>query len=182
MLKFNWRYGCIVLLAVLLFACKGKVEEKRFTLISEKQSNIDFNNKIWETEEMHYFSFPYLYIGAGVGVGDFNNDGLEDIFFSGNLVPSKLYLNKGGFIFEDITEVAGITGDSWGNGVSVVDINQDGWLDIYVSVGGFTTEDKRKNKLYVNNGDATFTEQAADYGIADSGFSTQAAFLDYDKD
>lgn len=182
MLKFNWRYGCIVLLAVLLLACKGKVEEKRFTLISEKQSNIDFNNKIWETEEMHYFSFPYLYIGAGVGVGDFNNDGLEDIFFSGNLVPSKLYLNKGGFIFEDITEVAGITGDSWDNGVSIVDINQDGWLDIYVSVGGFTSENKRKNKLYVNNGDATFTEQAADYGIADSGFSTQAAFLDYDKD
>lgn len=175
-------YGYLVASVFLIGGCRSNTSDKRFKLISPEQSKIDFNNKVWETEERHYFSFAYLYNGGGVGVGDFNNDGLEDVFFSGNLVPSKLYLNKGDFVFEDITEKAGILSEGWDNGVSVVDINQDGWLDIYVSVGGFAPAGDRRNKLYINNGDATFTEAAEAYGLDDDGFATQAAFFDYDRD
>ncbi|SHJ10537.1 VCBS repeat-containing protein [Pseudozobellia thermophila] len=175
-------YGYLIGSVLLLAGCESGTSDQRFKLVPPEQSKIAFNNKIWETEDRHYFSFAYLYNGGGVGVGDFNNDGLEDVFFSGNLVPSKLYLNKGDFVFEDITEKAGILPEGWDNGVSVVDINQDGWLDIYVSVGGFAKAEDRRNKLYINNGDATFTEAAKAYGLDDDGFSTQAAFFDYDRD
>ncbi len=151
-------------------------------LISPSNSGIGFVNTIDETNELHYFSFPYIYIGGGVGVGDFDNDGLNDIFFAGNKVPSKLYRNKGDFAFEDSTHKSGIEGEYWANGVSVIDINQDGLLDIYVSVGGFANKTERKNKLYINNGNFKFTESAESYGIADEGYSTQAAFFDYDRD
>ena len=151
-------------------------------LISASNSGIDFANTIDETNELHYFSFPYIYIGGGVGVGDFDNDGLNDVFFAGNKVSSKLYRNKGDFAFEDRTNESGIEGEYWANGVSVVDINQDGLMDIYVSVGGFANKKDRKNKLFINNGDFKFTESAESYGVADSGHSTQAAFFDFDRD
>ena len=121
--------------------------------------------------------------GAGVGIGDINNDGLPDVFFCGNQVENKLFLNKGNMVFEDITETARINvNKNWSNGVVFTDINQDGWLDIYVSQGGPHMDGQRKNLLYINQGNLTFEEKADDYGLADTGFSTQSSFFDYDRD
>jgi hypothetical protein len=117
-----------------------------------------------------------------VGIGDFNNDGLPDIFFGGSMVSSKLYINKGNFKFEDVTEKAGLQTNQWCTGVSIVDINNDGFMDIYVCSSHSHDKEKRKNLLFINTGKLHFTEQAAEYGLADTGFSTQAAFFDYDKD
>jgi len=122
-----------------------------------------------------------MYLGGGVAVGDINNDGLEDLYFTGNMVSNKLYLNKGNMVFEDITKSAGVAGDSrWFSGITMVDINQDGYLDIYCSVGG--KNEPNNNVLYINNKDNTFTEKAKEYGIDDNGYSMQSTFLDYDKD
>ena len=128
------------------------------------------------------FVNEYTYMGGGVGVGDFNNDGLQDVFFAGNQVSSKLYLNKGNFHFEDITQKAGVATTSWCTGVNVIDINNDGWPDIYVCVSGKVPGNSRKNLLFINQHNLTFKEEAAEYGLADTSFSTQAVFLDYDKD
>ena len=119
-----------------------------------------------------------------MAVGDIDNDGLADIFFSGNMVSSRLYLNKGQMKFDDITERARVTTKRWATGASMVDINDDGYLDIYVSVSGpvWSKPEDRANLLFINNRDRTFTEAAAKYGIADTGFSTQTVFVDYDKD
>lgn len=124
----------------------------------------------------------YFYNGGGVGTGDINSDGLSDIFLSGNMVSSRLYLNKGNFEFEDITEKAGITTEGWCTGIAMVDINHDGFLDIYVSKAGSKKPADRANLLFINNQDNTFTESALQYGIADTGYTTQAAFFDYDND
>ncbi len=170
---------------VLLFIFSCKKQKTLFELVSVDHSSIDFSNTIVESDSIHYFNFPYIYTGAGVGVADFDNDGLQDIFFSGNMVSSRLYLNKGNFVFKDISESAGIKSNQWATGVSIVDINQDGWKDIYLCVGGYD-ENNRKNRLFINNGPSpgqlTFTEAAESYGIADEGMSTQAAFFDYDLD
>lgn len=167
-------------IGTVLYSCTTEV--KQFELIEAEDSGIQFVNKIQELDTLHYFNFPYMYNGGGVGVADFNNDGLEDIFFSGNMVSSKLYINKGSFKFEDHTQKAGLETNSWVMGVSIIDINQDGWQDVYLSVAGHAEGAKRKNKLFVNNGDLTFTEMAAEYGIDDNGHSTQAAFFDMDND
>ncbi|WP_194527622.1 VCBS repeat-containing protein [Zobellia roscoffensis] len=172
----------LIFISALIFLTSCSNQEKKMELISANDSGIDFSNTIDETSKLHYFSFPYIYIGGGVGVGDFDNDGLNDIFFAGNMVSSKLYKNKGEFKFDDVTDTSGITGQYWANGVSVVDVNQDGLLDIYVSVGGFAKGPERENKLFINNGDFKFVERAKSYGIADSGHSTQSAFFDYDRD
>lgn len=179
----NLDKSCIYLLVfmgIALVSCSK--DPKRFELINPERSGIYFSNTITETDSIHYFNFPYIYNGAGVGVADFNKDGLTDIFFAGNMVSSRLYLNKGSFRFEDISKKAGVTTTQWATGVSVVDINQDGWPDIYLCVGGYAKTEERKNKLFINNRDLTFTESASEYGIADSGHSTQAAFFDYDRD
>ena len=128
------------------------------------------------------FVNEYTYMGGGVGVGDFNKDGLEDLFFAGNQISSRLYLNKGGLRFEDITRKAGLSTDTWCTGVNVVDINNDGWPDIYVSVSGKGPGARRKNLLFINQHDLTFKEEAAAYGLADTSYSTQAVFFDYDRD
>jgi len=146
------------------------------------KTNISFNNKITESDSVNLFENEYLYNGSGVGIGDFNNDGLSDIFFCGSMVSSKLYINKGNFKFEDITKKAGIETSKWCTGVSIVDINNDGYLDIYICSSHSPDKEKRKNLLFINDGKLHFSEQAALYGLADTGFSTQAAFLDYDKD
>ncbi len=137
--------------------------EPVFKKVSSEKSGITFNNAVDENYGKNYFdSFAYVYNGAGVAVGDINNDGLQDIYFAGNEVPNKLYLNEGAMKFKDITQSAGVDGGTgWDNGVTMVDINNDGLMDIYVCKGGFEDADsERRNLLYVNQGDLTFKEEA----------------------
>lgn len=161
-------------------------KELKFSLVPSSRSNVKFANNLREKPERHFLNFNTVYDGGGVGVGDFNNDGLMDIYFTGNDCPNKLYINKGGFEFEDVTKKAGVGNHAgWHNGVSLVDINEDGFLDIYVCRGGGEwqrSKSLRTNLLYINNGDLTFTENAVQYGLDDSGFSFHAAFFDYDND
>ncbi|MEX0649282.1 MAG: VCBS repeat-containing protein [Balneolaceae bacterium] len=163
---------------------KGKVKrEILFTKLSPEYTGITFQNTISESREFNNLLYPFMYNGGGVAVGDINNDGLPDIFFAGNMVSSRLYLNKGDMQFEDITEVAGITTDKWITGVSMVDINNSGHLDIYLSVvspEGAPAEE-RANLLFINNGDNTFTEQAKSFNIDDNSHTTHAVFFDYNK-
>ena len=150
-----------------------------FEKVSPKKSGIKFKNSLTENEKDNMLSFINFYTGAGVGILDVNNDGLQDIFFAGNQVSSRLYLNKGGFVFEDITKKSGVQTDRWITGVSVVDINQDGFDDIYLSVSG---AGKKGNLLFVNNGNNTFTEKADEFNINVTEQTTQTSFFDYDKD
>ena len=157
---------------------------KLFTRLSESRTGVDFRNLLKEdNEQFNVMQNPYFYNGAGVAVGDINNDGLPDLFFTGNMVKNRLFLNKGDFHFEDITEQSGVAiKEGWCTGVTFVDINGDGLLDIYVCRAGLPNKDYRSNLLFINNGNNTFTEEAAKYGLADIGYSTQASFFDYDKD
>ncbi|MCC5939778.1 MAG: VCBS repeat-containing protein [Lunatimonas sp.] len=136
-----------------------------------------------ESSDLNVLTFEYFYNGAGVGAGDLNNDGLDDLVFTSNMGQSSVYLNKGNFRFEDITGQSGIdTKGKWANGVSIIDINQDGFQDIYICFAGPYAGDRRANELYINNGDNTFTEMAVAYGLADTAHSVQAAFFDFDRD
>jgi enediyne biosynthesis protein E4 len=167
-----------------LAGCTGKGDRPLFKLLSPDQTGITFANTITTNDSLNVQTDVYVYNGAGVAVGDIDNDGLPDIFFSGNMVSSRLYRNKGHMKFEDITERAGVHTSRWATGATMVDINNDGYLDIYVSVSGpeWSKGEARANLLFVNNGDGTFTEAAAQYGIADTSFTTHAVFLDYDRD
>ncbi|MEM7163492.1 MAG: VCBS repeat-containing protein [Bacteroidota bacterium] len=158
--------------------------EPLFTLLKNKETGIQFSNHISDTREFNYLFYQYMYNGGGVGAGDINNDGLIDLYFTGNQVSNKLYLNKGDFLFEDITKSAGVAcSGQWSNGISMVDVNADGWLDLYVSASASLANDEaRRNKLFINNRDNTFTEQAEKWGIDDPAYSNQAYFLDYDQD
>ncbi|TMM59554.1 hypothetical protein FEE95_03030 [Maribacter algarum] len=152
-----------------------------FQKVPSKTSGILFSNNIVENDTLNYFNFPYLYLGGGVSIGDINNDGLPDIYFTGNLVPNKLYLNKGNLQFEDISQKAGVSGDTrWYTGSTMADVNNDGFLDIYVNVSQFASNGE--NQLFINNGDNTFTEKASAYGINDNSTSIQSTFFDYDND
>ena len=173
--------GLLLYGILFLASCETKKSE-RFHLLDPTQTGIDFNNEIIETDSVNVFQYMNVYTGAGVAVGDINNDGLTDIYFSGNMVSGRLYLNKGNFEFEDVTEQAGLFNASWGTGTSMVDINQDGFLDIYITVSGGAPESERANLLYINNGDNTFSEKANDFGLADTRQSMHSAFFDYDKD
>lgn len=183
-----------VLLVMIISSCNSdtkdnsnsttKVENTLFKLLDNDSTGIHFKNVIIEDPDRSYLVFNPLYNGGGVAVGDINNDGLQDIYFTGNEVENKLYLNKGDFKFEDITQKANV-GDQkgWHNGVNFIDINQDGYLDIYICRGGFVFDKSlRKNLLYINQGDLTFVESADEYGLADTGFSFHSSFFDYDKD
>lgn len=152
--------------------------------MSAEQTGVTFTNTITTNDSVNVQTDVYVYNGAGVAIGDVDNDGLPDIFFSGNMVSSRLYLNKGQMRFEDITARAGVTTTGWATGATMVDINDDGHLDIYVSVSGpqWSKPEQRANLLFLNNGNQTFTEAAARYGVADTGFTTHAVFLDYDRD
>ncbi|MCM4157855.1 VCBS repeat-containing protein [Gramella sp. AN32] len=201
----NFQFGCEIpsfpnyfrlnIIALLFLFAVSSCKQKEDTKISEKQAQdyrfqilppdstgISFNNKLEETMEFNPVNSIYMYNGAGVGVGDINNDGLPDLFFAGNNVSSQLYLNKGDLKFENITESAGVTTSRWATGVSMVDINNDGYLDIYVSVADKNYTEKGANLLFINQGDNTFVEKAKEFGIADTGYSTQGEFFDYDKD
>lgn len=172
---------------ILLGGCKDE-KPTLFQLVPPGESNINFSNRITESDTLNILKEEYVYNGGGVGVGDFNNDGLPDLYFTGNMVSNALYLNQGDMEFKDITSEANVTGEGkWCSGIALVDINEDGWLDIYVSATLQKDSLNRKNLLYINNGlnedgIPTFTESASDYGIADSGNTTQAVFFDYDKD
>ncbi len=176
---------CAVFMPLLWLAgCTGKSDRPLFKLLSPNQTGVTFANTITTSDSLNAHTDAYIYNGAGVAVGDIDNDGLPDIFFSGNMVSSRLYLNKGHMRFDDITARAGVTTKSWATGATMVDINDDGYLDIYVSVSGpeWSKGKERANLLFVNNKNHTFTEAAAQYGIADTGFTTHAVFLDYNKD
>ncbi|CAN5656166.1 VCBS repeat-containing protein [soil metagenome] len=153
-----------------------------FTQMKCSDTNIFFNNKITESDSINVFTNEYMYNGSGVGIGDFNNDGLPDLFFCGSMVSSKLFINKGNFVFEDVTEKAGLQTSRWCTGVNVVDINNDGFADVYVCASHSSNKDKRTNQLFINDGKMHFTDQAEAYGLADTGYATQVAFFDYDKD
>lgn len=178
----------IVLSTIFIFySCNNRKNSNQkgavhFTELPSSQTGITFSNTIIENDSINLFVNEYTYMGSGAGVGDFNNDGLPDVFFAASQSSAKLYLNKGNFRFEDITMAAGVATDYWATGVSVVDINNDGFDDIYVCATGSKDPQKRRKRLYINNGNLTFSEQAKEYGLADTSFSTQAAFFDYDGD
>jgi hypothetical protein len=154
-----------------------------FKPVPNIETGINFANIVKESPVLNIISYEYFYNGGGVGLGDFNNDGLVDIYFSGNMQQGKLYLNKGNLKFEDITSKAGVGGKiGWKTGVSIADVNGDGLQDIYLCYSGPLDKEKRTNELFINNGNLTFTEKAAQMGVADSGYSTQAVFFDYDRD
>ena len=171
-------------LSLSLAACSGQSERPLFKLLSSSRTGVTFENTVTTDDSVNVQNDVYVYNGAGVAVGDIDNDGLPDIFFSGNMVSSRLYLNKGDMRFDDITDRAGVKTRSWATGATMADVNGDGYLDIYVSVSGpeWSKPEQRANELFINNGDRTFTEAAARYGVADTSFTTHAVFLDYDKD
>ncbi|MEP7347633.1 MAG: VCBS repeat-containing protein, partial [Gemmatimonadaceae bacterium] len=180
----NRRIARLIPLLCFIGCSEGQTERPLFKLLSPDETGITFANTITTSDSLNVQTDVYIYNGAGVAVGDIDNDGLSDILFTGNMVSSRLYLNKGKMRFDDITERAGVTTTRWATGATMVDINDDGYLDIYVSVSGpeWSRAEQRANLLFVNNGNGTFTEAASRYGIADEGFTTHAAFLDYNGD
>lgn len=180
-----WIYNILLLCLLGLTCCK---KSSLFRLIPAKESGVTFNNKIIENDTLNPIDVTNIYNGGGVGVGDFNNDGLQDLYFTGNVVSNRLYLNKGNLKFQDITKAAGVGGaGKWCRGVAVVDINNDGWLDMYVCASMVKDAKKRENLLYINQGSGKdgvpkFVEKAAEYGLNDTSHTTMAAFFDYDND
>jgi enediyne biosynthesis protein E4 len=175
----------MLLFSVCLIKCtdSADVELSMFEIMDNSYIGIDFENQLYPTEDFNMYVFRNFYNGGGVAIGDISGNGLPDIFLSGNMVSNRLYLNRGDFRFEDITEQAGLESDGlWTTGVSMVDINGNGLLDIYITKSGPPEGEKRHNELFINNGDLTFSEKSAEYGLDLIGLSTHAAFFDYDLD
>jgi hypothetical protein len=177
----------LFLLLILIFSNCSKEnstnENALFSKLDSSNTGINFVNEVKNGADMNIFKYRNFYNGGGVAIGDVNNDGLSDVFFTSNLGANKLYLNKGNFKFEDISKKAGVEGNkSWSTGVVMVDINGDGLLDIYVCSAGNNINSIRKSQLFINNGNLTFTDKAEQYNLADTGITTHAAFFDYDKD
>ena len=156
--------------------------------MSSDSTGITFNNQIIEDEDLNILKNEYMYNGGGVAIGDLNNDGLQDVIFSGNTVNTEIYLNEGNFKFRNITErFQGLSNNQWYTGVVVADVNGDGWRDVYLSATLSDDSVKRKNKLWINSGldtsgQLSFTEKSEQYGVADSGYTMNATFFDYDLD
>lgn len=180
--KFSW----VFVAGLFLFSCKKEVSTEtptQFRLLPPELTGITFQNQLNSSPEINILEYLYFYNGGGVAAGDINGDGLVDLYFTGNQVPNKLYLNKGDFQFEDITESAGVSGDGgWSTGVTMADVNGDGLLDIYVCQVGELPGKEGKNKLYMNLGEGKFREAAAEFGLDFKGYSTHAVFFDYDRD
>jgi hypothetical protein len=191
-IKINYLFP-LVLISFILICCnrKGPNEKKPaygdnshlFTLLSPEKTGISFSNDVIDGEKFNIFTYRNYYNGAGVAIGDINNDSLPDIYFTANQHKNKLYLNKGNFVFEDITDKAGVGGTmAWSTGVTIADVNGDGLLDIYVCNAGDVDPGERENELFINNGDLTFTEKAKQFNLNNNGLSIHAAFFDYDGD
>ena len=198
--KKRMKPAYLILLLVLVIGCKNTTENEEekvdvtsenkekapvlFELKPTESTKVYFTNTVNENMQENYLSYEFMYNGSVLAAGDINNDGLPDLYFAGNSSDDKLFLNKGNFEFEDITNSSGLAGlQGWSTGVTMIDINSDGWLDIYVCRSGPSADiTKRTNRLYINNKDNTFTEAAADYGLASQDYSVQSAFFDYDKD
>ncbi|HOX83072.1 MAG TPA: FG-GAP-like repeat-containing protein [Chryseolinea sp.] len=190
MMKFLFRaFGILLFFVTLLLeGCQSR-PDALFTKLLPENSGINFENRIEESDSINILSYEYTYNGGGVAAGDFNNDGLCDLYFTGNTISNRLYLNQGNLKFKDITESAGVNGRKlWKTGVTAVDINADGWLDLYVCYSGPNVNQSLSNQLFINNGsekggEPTFTESAKEYGLgAQDTYSTQASFFDYDRD
>ena len=173
------RFNLIVLVFVLFISC----EKTTFKLKENNSVGIEFNNRLIFSDDFNVYKYRNFYNGGGVAIGDINNDGLQDVYLTSNQEENKLFLNLGNFKFKDITETAGVSGTkAWSTGVTMVDINADGLLDIYVCNSGDIKGDNKQNELFINKGDLTFEEKAKSYNLDDSGYSTHANFFDYDKD
>ena len=166
--------------------CGHKDNSKLFNALQISHTGVNFANQLTETEDWNILQYLYFYNGGGVAIGDINNDGLPDLAFSANQLPNRIYVNKNDFKFEDVTEKAKFVGNTgknaWKTGISMADVNADGWLDIYVCQVGNYKQIKGRNELFINQQDGTFKEMAADFGLDFQGFSQQAAWLDYDQD
>ncbi len=189
--RLSAKFALLLILPFILTKCTkdsstsvaGNEDLPLFTLLSSSETGIDFSNIIEEDPLRNGIAYYYYYNGGGVAIGDLNNDGLPDIFFTGNNAKNRLYINKGNLKFEDISAKAGIQSNHWSTGVTMVDVNNDGLLDIYVcNSGPYREKLIRTNQLYINNGDLTFSDKAAQYGIANTGYSIQSSFFDFDND
>jgi hypothetical protein len=179
------RIWMILIWILVLSACNlGFDAKEQFRLLNSKDTGIDFNNALEESHIMNIITYPDFYSGGGVSIGDIDNDGLPDLFFTGNQVPPKLYKNLGDLKFKDITDISNLDKmpKGWYTGTSMVDLNADGWMDIYVCRSGMAAPEDRANLLYINNRDGTFHEAAAEYGLDNKGFGVNAYFFDYDRD
>ena len=175
------RYSSLILLPLYLVSCNNI--DSRFEKKLSDHTGISFNNSLSYTEDFNPYTYRNFFNGGGVALGDINNDGLIDIYFTGNIVDNALYLNKGNWKFDDITDFAGVScKDNWSTGATFVDINQDGLLDLYVTKSGKPGGENRHNELFINNGDLTFKESSSEYGLDIEGLSVHAAFFDYDGD
>ncbi len=183
-MPFRTKYLCVLTVFLVIASCnRTPPEPPLFEQLNLKEIGLEFENPLDFDADFNIYKYRNFYNGGGVAFGDINNDGLLDVYMTANMRDNRLYLNKGDFQFEDITETAGVAGErSWSTGVSMADVNGDGFIDIYVSNSGDVAGDNKQNELFINNGDLTFTERAEEFGLADRGFSTQASFFDYDKD
>ena len=174
---FNKTFTAVMLFVTLF------LYGQQFELLQPEQTGVNFVNRLIESPKDNIITYEYFYNGGGVAAGDFNNDGWTDLIFTSNQNAAKIFLNQGNFQFKDITEQSGIdTKNGWKTGIALADVNNDGWLDIYISYSGNYSKNNRRNKLFINQKDLTFKEQAKSYGIDDVGYTSQSAFFDYDKD
>ena len=185
--KLKKQYFLLYAMLMLAVLCGPSCQQEKpapHLFEQVKNSGIDFVNKVQDNDSINILNYRNFYNGGGVAIGDLNNDGLPDVFFTANQGSNKLYLNKGNLKFEDISAKAGFSNkQQYSTGVVMVDINNDGWLDIYVcNAGNMNDSNLRRNQLFINNHDLTFTESAAKYGLDINGYSTQASFFDYDLD